>query len=89
MNEKKKGPRPNLDAERRATWRRAYTRHHGVPMTKDIGILIRDLPNETNRTLSTLATLRGKRKWEIIREALIEYADRHRLDIVKFVKEKS
>ena len=57
-------------------------------MSKDLNILIRDLPPECDRTLNTLATLRGKRKWEITREALIEYAEKHRQDITKLTREK-
>lgn len=40
-------------------------------------IEIRDLPIKVVRQLNALAQLRGLRKWEIIREALIEYVCHH------------
>lgn len=54
----------------------------------DLNILIRDLPDEADRTINTLATLRGKRKWEVVREALIEYHEKHRSDIARLTREK-
>lgn len=48
-------------------------------------IEIKDLPRETNRILDTIVKLRGKYKWEVVREALIEYAERHKKDIITLV----
>ncbi len=55
---------------------------------EDLHILIKDLPVESDRVITTLANLRGKRKWEIIREALIEYAHNHKIDIAKMSRER-
>ena len=58
-------------------------------MSKDINVLIRNLPQETDKLLNALATLRGKTKWEVIREALIEYGEKHRSDINKLVRARA
>lgn len=47
----------------------------------DINIHIEKLPAETNRRLNMLALARGVRKAEIVRDALVEYAQRHATDI--------
>lgn len=44
--------------------------------------LIRDLPPDSDKILNTLAAVRQVPKWKIIREALVEYAAKHRPDIV-------
>jgi hypothetical protein len=61
-----------------------------TPMDKEYvnrNIEIKRLPVATDRALNTLASLRGMTKQDLIREALIEYTDRHRPDIVKLVRE--
>lgn len=60
----------------------------------DLNILIRDLPPEANHVLNTLATLRSTSakpvyKWEVIRDALIEYADKHKHEIATLAKTAS
>lgn len=49
----------------------------------DRNYLIRDIPHEVDHILNTLATMRGIRKWEIVREAMVEYAKNHRDNIAK------
>jgi len=43
---------------------------------------VRDLPRMINHILSMLALARGVPKWVIVREALIEYAESHKREIV-------
>lgn len=52
----------------------------------DINILVRDIPKETDRIINTISRLRGVPKWEITREALIEYAKNHQKDIIKLAR---
>lgn len=58
-------------------------------MRYDINVLIRDLPEDADNIINTIALLRGKRKWEITREALIEYADRHKVEIARLVSKRT
>lgn len=44
-------------------------------------IEIRDLPVRVVRELNALAQLKGLRKWEIVREAILEYVTHHRASI--------
>ena len=44
---------------------------------KRLNIEVKDLPLEVNRVLNILSTIKGIKKSEIIREALIEYAEKH------------
>lgn len=44
---------------------------------KRLNIEVKDLPVSVNRILNVLATIKGVKKSEIIREALIEYAEKH------------
>jgi len=46
---------------------------------KDRNILIRELPVDTDYILNVLAVQRGVHKWQVIRDALITYADENRL----------
>lgn len=48
-----------------------YTRH----------IEVRDLPIASNNLLNTLARIRGIPKWKLVREALVEYVERHKDEI--------
>ena len=58
-------------------------------MAKDIHILIRDLPTEVDETLDMLAILSGKRKWEVQRMALIEYANNHKGEVEELASKKA
>lgn len=44
-------------------------------------VRIKDLPKLTDRIITTLAILRDVDKWEIVREALNEYAEKHKSEI--------
>ena len=46
-------------------------------------IRIRELPAETDRLLNELATRRQVYKHELVRDALIEFAERHKDEIAK------
>jgi len=48
--------------------------------------LIRDLPAEADKILNVLASVRQQPKWMIVRDALVEYAKRHRKDIATEAK---
>ena len=43
----------------------------------DANVKIRNFPRASDNILNALAGLRGVPKWELIREALIEYASNH------------
>jgi len=48
---------------------------------KDLHILIRNLPEDADKILNLLAAARPCAKHVIIREALVEYTDKHRKDV--------
>ena len=47
----------------------------------DLHILVRDLPREVDNVINTIAVLTARRKWEVVREALVEYANNHKKEI--------
>ena len=51
----------------------------------EANVRIRDLPRSTDKILSLLAEAKNKPKWEIIKEALVEYADNHKGEIMEAV----
>ena len=50
----------------------------------NLNVEIKDLPAEANRILNTHAMITGKFKWQVIREALIFYAEHLKKDIPGF-----
>ena len=54
-----------------------------VADTYTANVEIRNLPLEANRVINALSKLTGKTKATLIREALVEYANNHRGDIVR------
>lgn len=50
-------------------------------VTTDINILIKGIKKQTKLILDTIATLQNKRVWEVTRDALEEYAERHKSEI--------
>ena len=56
--------------------------HH--EKTFNLNVEIKDLPQSINHTLNTIAALQGKFKWEVIRDALIFYAESKGKEIPKF-----
>lgn len=49
---------------------------------------VRDIPERVNNILNVIAKIRGKNKWEIIKEALEEYAANHIDEVKEFVGKK-
>jgi len=49
--------------------------------TYDANVRIQDLPRSADRIIGALALLTGRNKWEVVRDALIEYADNHRHEL--------
>ena len=49
--------------------------------TYDANVRIQDLPRSADRIIGALALLTGRNKWEVVRDALIEYAERHRHEL--------
>lgn len=43
------------------------------------------MPRSVNEFLNKLCTLRGIKKADLIREALLEYAENHKGDLIKWV----
>lgn len=54
--------------------------------TYEANIRVRDMPRAADRILSTLAGIRGVTKWEIIRDALVEFAEKHKHEIAEMAK---
>ena len=54
--------------------------------TVDRNVEIKDLPVVTEEILNTLHKMRGIKKKDLIREALIEYGENHKKDIVEMAK---
>jgi hypothetical protein len=48
-----------------------------MPKTYDANVRIRELPIEVDEKLNEIASKRGMHKWEVIRDALKEYAENH------------
>ena len=42
-----------------------------------INIRIRDLPEDTQAKLDAIAERRNSPKWEVIRDAIVEFVERH------------
>ena len=53
--------------------------------TFETNVRIRQLPRSANAILSALAHTRGVMKWELIRDALVDYAERHKDEIAQSV----
>jgi hypothetical protein len=51
--------------------------------TYEANVRIRDLPRSADRIINTLASLRGVNKWELIRDALVEFAENHKGEIAE------
>ena len=49
--------------------------------TYEANIRVRDLPRATDTILNMLASMHSKLKWEIVRDALVEYAENHKHEI--------
>lgn len=52
----------------------------------NLNIQVKNLPVETNRILDALCRLRGLKKHQLITEALVEYAKRHRTDFIALTR---
>lgn len=48
---------------------------------------LRDIPVDVDKIFNWLSTLTGKKKIELYREALIEYAANHKADIMKLASD--
>ena len=48
-------------------------------------VKVRGLPRKTDQVLEALASLRGLYKWQIIKEALVEYANNHEKDVLRLI----
>ena len=53
--------------------------------TYTANVRVQELSREVDRILGMLASARGLLKWEIVRLALEEYADKHKDEIGKVV----
>lgn len=49
----------------------------------DASVRVRDLPRAVDDEINRLATIKGKPKWAIIRDALTEYVRNHKDEIVE------
>jgi len=53
-----------------------------MPTHYNANVKIRDFPRASDEVLNLLATARSVPKYEIVRAALIEYAEKHKGEIV-------
>jgi hypothetical protein len=49
--------------------------------TYDANVRIKNLPRMTDTVINALATKRGMLKWELIRDALTEFAENHKQEL--------
>lgn len=54
--------------------------------TYEANIRIRDLPRRSDNILTALAALRNVPKWELVRDALVEFANNHKHELVEIGK---
>jgi hypothetical protein len=54
--------------------------------TYDANVRVRDLPRQTDYIITLLAVSQNKPKWEVVRDALVEYAENHKGEIMAAVK---
>lgn len=57
--------------------------HRGIHMddTYEANVRIQDLPRSVDRIIGALALLTGRNKWEVVRDAMIEYANNHKAEL--------
>lgn len=49
--------------------------------TYDANVRIKDLPRRTDNIINALAAVQGRMKWELIKDAIIEYAEKHKIEL--------
>ena len=54
--------------------------------TYEANVKVRNLPRSVDGILGMLASHHGKLKWEIVRDALMEYAERHKHEITESLR---
>lgn len=57
--------------------------------TFNLNVEIKDLPQDINHILNTIAMLEGKFKWQVVRDALIAYAESKKKEIPKLAESVS
>jgi len=51
--------------------------------TYEANVRIRELPRKTDNILNALAAVKNVPKWELVRDALVEYADNHKQELAE------
>jgi hypothetical protein len=49
--------------------------------TYEANIKIKDLPRRVDSLLNAIAAIQNRMKWEVVRDAMIEYAQNHRHEL--------
>lgn len=49
--------------------------------TYEASVKVKDLPRRTDAIITALAAAQQRAKWELIRDAIIEYAENHRQEL--------
>ena len=57
-----------------------------MPDFYEANIRVRDMPRATDRILNALASMRGQSKWELVRDALKEFAENHKSELAEVAK---
>jgi hypothetical protein len=50
--------------------------------TYEANIKIKDLPRRVDSLLNAIAAIQNRMKWEVVRDAMIEYAQNHRHELM-------
>lgn len=51
--------------------------------TYTASVLIKDLPRAADNIITALAALQNRNKWELVRDAMVEYAENHKAELAR------
>ncbi len=54
--------------------------------TYEANVRIHDLPRKADAIINALAALQNRNKWELVRDAIVEYAANHKQELVEVAK---
>lgn len=53
--------------------------------TYEANVKVRDLPRRSDNIITALAALHNRNKWELVRDAIVEYAENHKHELASVV----
>lgn len=51
--------------------------------TYEANVRVKDLPRKADNILNALAAVKGRMKWELVRDAIVEYAENHKHELAE------